>query len=86
LKKINVIELGINKELVGLGYSVNFGVVPRTKGLSYVPAVRKEMREKIEWKLGSSLFKDYVDDNEELLNKCFEADWSNMRVTRLVKD
>ena len=56
---------------------------PRTKPKVYTPdaVVLKRI-----WSIPISLFKDYKSDNEYILNKCFELDWSCTRITRLIKD
>jgi len=43
-------------------------------------------REKTPWDFKKSVFKDYVPDNEEILAKCFETDWTNSKIMKVVKD
>lgn len=33
-----------------------------------------------------SVFKDYKVDHPKLLENCFEADWNNSKIDRIVKD
>lgn len=59
LKRINTIDVDINKSLIGIGYHPNFTVLPRVKGAKYTPPQRKETTQKVAWSLKNSLFKDY---------------------------
>ena len=43
-------------------------------------------REKTPWDFKKSVFRDYVPDNENILTKCFEYDWVNSKITKIVKD
>lgn len=45
---------------------------------------RKKLR--TPWKFNLSIFRDYKVDNAKLLDNCFEADWSNSKIDRIVKD
>mmetsp|Transcript_26830 Transcript_26830/g.48362 ORF Transcript_26830/g.48362 Transcript_26830/m.48362 type:complete len:632 (+) Transcript_26830:1794-3689(+) len=54
--------------------------IPRLRRLFKPPSV------KAEWGIPISLFKDYKFDNDKLFNQCFEYDWENSRIPRLVKD
>lgn len=38
------------------------------------------------WKWECSVFKHFRADDERLLNKCFELDWSRTKIPRLIKD
>jgi hypothetical protein len=49
-------------------------------------AIKGLRREKTPWDFKKSVFKDYIPDNENLLSKCFEYDWSNSKITKIVKD
>lgn len=46
----------------------------------------KEKKEKKVWEVDKSIFRHYQMDNEILLKKCFETDFNNSRISRLVKD
>jgi hypothetical protein len=54
--------------------------IPRLRRMFKPPSV------KAEWGIPISLFKDYKFDNDKLFNNCFEYDWENSRIPRLVKD
>lgn len=56
-------------------------VIPRPLPKIYVPTLKKR-----DWKYENSLFRDYRIDTDELLDKCFEYDWSCTRLPRIVKD
>lgn len=45
-------------------------------------------REKLRtpWKMNQSVFKDYKVDTQKLLDACFEQDWKNSKIDRIVKD
>jgi hypothetical protein len=38
------------------------------------------------WNFTLSVFKPYIPDNEGLLLRCFELDWSRTKIERLIKD
>ncbi len=41
---------------------------------------------KTPWDFKKSVFKDYIPDNELLLAKCFEFDWGNSKIPKIIKD
>jgi hypothetical protein len=56
-------------------------IVPRPLPKTYKPQLKKR-----EWSIPVSLFREYKLDTDDLLDKCFEYDWSCTRVSRTVKD
>jgi hypothetical protein len=32
------------------------------------------------------VFKDYIPDNDVILAKCFEYDWNNSKISKIIKD
>jgi len=48
--------------------------------------IRGLRREKTPWDIKKSVFKDYVADHEAFLTKCFEFDWSNSKIHKIIKD
>lgn len=44
------------------------------------------IRPKTPWDFNKSIFAAYKQDNEDLLNKCFEADWESSRIPKIAKD
>jgi hypothetical protein len=38
------------------------------------------------WNYNTSVFKDYKPDVPRILDQCFERDWENCKIPRLVKD
>ena len=63
-------------------YLEDLTILPRPPP-KYIKGLR---REKTPWDFKKSVFKDYIPDNENLLTKCFEYDWSNSKITKIVKD
>jgi hypothetical protein len=43
-------------------------------------------REKTPWDFRKSVFKDYIPDNEQILTKCFDFDWTNSKLHKIIKD
>ena len=41
---------------------------------------------KTPWKYNQSVFKDYRIDTQKHLDACFEQDWKNSKIERIVKD
>jgi hypothetical protein len=41
---------------------------------------------KTPWDVKKSVFRDYIPDNEILLAKCFEFDWSNSKIHKIIKE
>lgn len=48
------------------------------------PPVR--IRPKTPWDFSKSIFAAYKSDTPELLDRCFEADWENSKIPKLVKE
>jgi hypothetical protein len=75
----NVIQ---TKQLITKTLLTNMTCIPRParKGLN--------IKEKIKtpWDFFKSVFKDYKPDNPELLDACFEYDWSCTKIEKIVKD
>jgi hypothetical protein len=43
-------------------------------------------KQRTPWDFKLSCFKLYIPDNESILSKCFELDWSRTKIDRLIKD
>lgn len=43
-------------------------------------------REKTPWDFRKSVFKDYIPDNDSMLTKCFDFDWTNSKIHKIIKD
>jgi hypothetical protein len=43
-------------------------------------------KQRTPWDFKLSCFKSYVPDNDSLLAKCFELDWSRTKIERMIKD
>ena len=75
----NVIQ---TRELITKTYLEDLTVLPRAPPRK----VKGLQRSKTPWDFNKSVFKDYLADNEAILNKCFEYDWSNSKISKIVKD
>jgi hypothetical protein len=79
----NILENLIqSRDLITATYLEDMSVLPRPppkkiKGLK---------REKTPWDFKKSVFKDYIPDNELIVAKCFEFDWSNCKIPKVIKD
>ena len=56
---------------------------PRTPEIIYVAPENVVIRPA--WKYQFSAFRDYRADNQALLDRCFEVDWENTRIAKIVK-
>lgn len=70
--------------MINSKYNAEISCSPREKDKVYIPAKKKKLK-KI-WTFPISLFKDWRKDDQEILNSCFEADWNNCRINKLVKN
>ena len=70
-----------NKELFSEYHQPYFESLPRQRDFK-----KKEEKQKKKWSFETSVFKAWKADHEELIHKCFEFDWSNTRIPKLVKD
>lgn len=60
--------------------------VPRPEIYEYTPLPGDVPEPDIPpWQLENSIFAGFIQDSPELLSKCFEADWSNSKLTKLFK-
>lgn len=66
--------------IVNGSYQLLVEAKPRDNGGFFSLEVKEE------WDFNNSVFKDYKPDNEEILNRCFEADWKLTKLPKLVKD
>ena len=57
---------------------------PRIKDPIYIPAKKK--KKKVRWTFPKSLFVKWIPDDAELVNLCFEYDWENTKVHKIVKN
>lgn len=79
----NILENLIQtRELITKTYLEDLSVIPRPppkkiKGLHRV---------KTPWDFKKSVFKDYIPDNELILAKCFEMDWTSSKIPKIIKD
>lgn len=66
---------------ISLGIDNSIAVLPRPPPKAYLPITKPH-----EWAISGSLFRDYRFDSDDLLDKCFEFDWTCTRLPRLVND
>lgn len=64
-----------------LDFTQKNSVLPRIPRKKFL-----KLENKKQWGIPVSIFKDYRFDNEELIGKCFEYDWSKCKVPKIVKD
>jgi len=86
---MNKIEAMIPKPILDEDFKpieelIDLGIKPRIHDEEYIPPEIR--REKPAWKFPVSIFRDYRPDNHALLDKCFEVDFENTRITKLVKN
>lgn len=84
MNEINYINIAVNKRIIGKYYEPQVQVLPRSRDLVYIPPKRK--KQKKVWTFPISLFKDWRKDDEELVGRCFEADWSASRIGKIIKN
>lgn len=41
---------------------------------------------KTPWDFFKSIFKTYKPDNDKVIEECFEADWPNTKIEKIIKD
>lgn len=61
------------------------------EGMECVPRpapkqVLRKDRVKTPWDFFKSVFKDYKPDNAMVLNNCFEFDWGNSKLEKIIKN
>lgn len=70
------------KQIISEDYQPEIQVKPRYEFPQYL--MKKVFIKKWLWEM--SIFKPYVKDTPELLEKCFEQDWKDSKITKIVKD
>ena len=81
VSKLNKIIAQVNKSIFQDNYVVtNEKCFPRIEAGKYTKAAKKE---KPPWSIPISIFRDYKIDTEQLLIKCFEADWRDVKPPKL---
>ena len=83
IPKLNYIEVpNPGKSLITEEFLNNMSVKPRPD--PKFPNVR--IRPKTPWDFYKSIFVVYKSDTSELLGQCFDLDWDNSRIPKLVKE
>ncbi|KAL4479133.1 hypothetical protein ABPG72_008963 [Tetrahymena utriculariae] len=78
--KINVITTQQQSEpILSTDYESNIKCIPREKETFY------KINFSDQWHKGISLFRNYVEDSEELEDKCFEEDWNNSKISYIIQ-
>jgi hypothetical protein len=77
-------DIKLNKQIVDSFYEPTIKTLPRTKDLIYIPPKKKKQKKK--WTFPISLFKDWRKDDDDLLGKCFDNDWTTSRISRIIKN
>lgn len=65
------------------GYEPNILTKPRTRDPVYIPPKKKKKR--IIWTFPISLMYKWRTDDEELIKKCFDYDWSVGKINKIIK-
>ncbi len=68
-------------------YMPNIKTIPRTPDVEYIPAGM--FRGRTPWTWGISLFKEYKGakgDSKAVLKRCFESDWKQTNIPRVLKN
>ncbi|EAS06061.2 hypothetical protein TTHERM_00853000 (macronuclear) [Tetrahymena thermophila SB210] len=78
--KINVITTQQQSpSILSSDYESNIKCIPREKEIFY------KINFSDQWHKGISLFRNYIEDSEELEDKCFEEDWNNSKISYIVQ-
>ena len=67
------------KPIISKNWDVAITIRPRPKPRIPGKAIKPP------WDFNKSIFASYKPDNEELLNECFEMDWKNSKMLKLLK-
>mmetsp|Transcript_26785 Transcript_26785/g.25810 ORF Transcript_26785/g.25810 Transcript_26785/m.25810 type:complete len:162 (-) Transcript_26785:686-1171(-) len=79
----NILENIIQtREIITNTFTEDLSVMPRPPPKK----IKGLRREKTPWDVRNSVFKDYVPDNEAMLTKCFDLDWSCSKIPKFIKD
>ena len=74
--ELNYMNLKINHNIVDQFYNPTIDIVPRKVESSIIPTnVHTNY-----WQISGSIFKDWVRDNEEILDELFEEDWNGSSI------
>ncbi|KAL4447089.1 hypothetical protein ABPG74_013941 [Tetrahymena malaccensis] len=76
----NVYKTDINKSVFSKYKDVQILSYPR------VPEKVVQLSAKSEWVVEKSIFKDYIKDTEDLIDKCFEFDFNQSRIAKVITD
>ncbi len=82
ITKINYVMLNPKVDVMK-GYEANILTKPRTRDPVYVAPKKKKKR--IIWTFPISLMFRWRPDDEELIKKCFEQDWSVGKINKIIK-
>jgi hypothetical protein len=65
-------------------YQPNISSIPRDKGNYYNKPQHVKTRQK--WNIKNSIFREWKKCSEELIQNCFETDWSMNKIYRMIKN
>lgn len=81
--KTNILENIIqNNELITKTYLTDMKCIPRPPP----KLMAGKTRLKTPWDFFKSVFRTYIPDDKKLLNGCFEIDWDNTKIQKVVKN
>ena len=83
VEKTNIIENIVhNGQPLTETYLTSMKVLPRPP--PYI--LQGMLRPDTPWDFFNSVFKEYIPDNDRLLNDCFETDWAQTKIVKFVRD
>jgi len=89
IRQVNLVSVGSNNTTLGAASALVVLEDPAQRGLISVVPRRSwggdlDLK-KAEWCFETSLFKDYVRDEEAMIENCFDVDWRSGRLPQMLK-
>ncbi len=87
LKKLNVPKTNIIENIIQINEPITKTFLTNMRCIPRPPPKSLKGRESIKtpWDFFKSVFRDYKPDTNQLLTDCFEFDWSNSKITKIIK-
>ena len=80
---MNVIKTSRTNCVINSMYKPLFDLKPRFyESINYLEPLEEI---KVPWCFENSIFKDYRKEDEEFLSKCFDKDWNDSRIDKVIK-
>jgi hypothetical protein len=71
-----------SNELITESFLAKLVVKPRPPPF----VIASRMNLKTPWDFYKSIFKTYKSDTDKLIDECFETDWPNTKIEKIIKD